>query len=367
MRLTQPALLFAIGSVQALEVTQLPIKNYRDQVYLVPLKIENQEFQAVLDTGSSDTWLASSRFKCATAQCNFGPGYTKSPAFAAIPGQKFSISYASESVSGVMGTETISLGNVTMKGQSIGVVDRGSWKGDGLSSGLMGLAFPSGSSTLYGYKGVGGKYSPIFNTMQKQGLVAPLFSIALNRIDEGPGALTFGGLPTGLIKFEKKFATTKMQYLTFGNGDPDKKPVGDTDPRLYRMTIDELSYGGKTTGKMQINVDSGTAFSTVPKDVARAFNAGWVPKARFDRALGWAVDCNAKAPKFGVKINGVTFNVSSKDLIIPPEQEGSSACSSAVQEGTFPGSYLLGASFLRNVVAVFDVGKMEMRFANRIR
>lgn len=353
------------------------IKNYIDQVYLTPITIGSQEFLSLIDTGSSDTWVVESGLVCtmpktaanAAGECGFGPAYKRSSTFSASGNEKFSISYSSESASGVMGTETMTLGGITVKDQKFALINSARWRGDGSSSGLIGLAFPSNSATwpLMGEKK---DYSPIFTTMYKEGLVAPYFSLALNRQKEGPGALALGGLPGAPIKYNNTWAKSPMQYLTFGDDDPTKKPYGDDDYRLYRLSIDGFSIGSSSvnTKKVRASVDSGTAAMLLPTDSAKAFNSQWQPAATYNRSTGWVVPCNAKAPKFGVKIGGVMLWIDSEDLMTPhePGMPGN-LCASAVQQSSFPGSEIMGSSFLKNVVAVFDVGGAELRFARRIR
>ncbi|TLD39420.1 putative aspartic-type endopeptidase [Venturia nashicola] len=361
------------------------IKNWIDQVYMTPVTIGGQEFFAAVDTGSSDTWVIQEGYKCtmpqtagnAAGECGFGKAYKKSPTFASAGNEIFSINYPSESVSGVMGTETITLGNITVKDQKLALVDTARWRGDGTSSGLIGLAFPSNSAT---WDITGGKndYSPIFTTMHKQNLVAPYFSLALNRRSEAPGILALGGLPGGNIKYNTTWAKTPMQYLTFSNDDATKKPFGDFDYRLYRTSIESFTIGNQPSvqpsakdgavAETQVSIDSGTAAMLLPSDIAESFNAQWEPPATFEGSAGWVVDCTAKAPKFGVKIGGVMLYVDSEDLMTPhePGMPGTK-CGSAVQQAGPPGSGMLGSTFLKSVVAVFDVGGAQLRFAQRIR
>ena len=73
------------------------------------------------------------------------------------------------------------------------------------------------------------------------------------------------------------------------------------------------------------------------------------------------MDCAARAPAFGVKIGGRNFVVNPKDMI--QKDAASGACLSAIQDGGATGPFILGDVFLNNVVAVFDVGAAQMRFA----
>lgn len=350
-------------------------------MYLTAIKFGNQQFYSVIDTGSSDTWIIDAGFRCTiprTAQpgpnnCGFGPGYKKTSTFSQNkPAQKFSISYSGEHVEGIAGTETVTFGNIPVLNQQVAVVNSGVWKGDGISSGLIGLAFPSNSAVWTEMAASREPYSPIFTSMYRKGLVAPYFSIALNRGNESPGVLALGGLPGAPIRYSNKFARAPFQYLTFGDSDPSKKPAGDFDYRLYRITIDGFSVNAQPSSvdkkRAQVSVDSGTAVLVLPSDVAKAFNAGWKPAAQYDRIQGWRVECTAKPPKFGVKLNGTTFWIDGMDLVVPREPGApGSLCSSGVQEAKWPGGAMLGSIFLKNVLAVFDIGAAELRFADRLR
>jgi hypothetical protein len=367
-------------------VTNFEIKNYRDQVHMTKIKLGTQEFLAAIDTGSSDTWVAETGYKCnnikAMGGCMFGPTYNKSPTFAST-NSAFWTSLGQESAEGVMGTETVTLGGITVKNQSVAIVNKAVWRGDGLSSGLVGLGFASNSATqLLPKPGV--IYSPIFTSMHRQGLIQPYFSLALNRMNEGPGSISFGALPTAPIRYSSTFVSAPLQkdlkYMRGGDQPcgavPDilrKTPCKEIDFHTYTIIVEGLSISSQPSfaaKKMNMVVDSGTPHMTFAQDIAKAFNAGWTPAAKFDqREQSWLIECTAKPPTFGVKINGTTFSVDAKDLVIPNEKGTPGApCTSAVQAGPPWGGGLLGAVFLKNVVAVFDVGpKAEMRFAARVR
>jgi hypothetical protein len=123
--------------------------------------LDGQRFSLVIDTGSSDTWVAATGFQCLdpntyatlpTAQCGFGPFYNRaaSTTFKSI-NHDFEVDYAGgEFLEGIMGTERFGIGGVSQGqtpyitiNQTIGVVNDGYWTGDGISSGLMGLAYPA--------------------------------------------------------------------------------------------------------------------------------------------------------------------------------------------------------------------------------
>lgn len=119
--------------------------------YATPITIGDQTFEVIVDTGSSDTWVVETGFACTNFEtgkkasesvCAFGPYYTTDSTFKKTSGETFSIEYGDgESLTGIIGTETVELAGVTVTGQTIAVVTAASWEGDGTTSGLTGLAY----------------------------------------------------------------------------------------------------------------------------------------------------------------------------------------------------------------------------------
>ena len=119
---------------------------------MTTIRLGGKEFVLVIDTGSSDTWVASTNFQCEhrltrmripLSRCNIGALYEESsPSLIPLPGRNFSVAYTDgEFLSGMLASETVEVGGLRAR-QAIGVVEKGWWIGDGRSSGLMGLAYP---------------------------------------------------------------------------------------------------------------------------------------------------------------------------------------------------------------------------------
>lgn len=117
-----------------------------------------------------------------TAQCGFGPtfDFKKSKTFAAIKNENFNISYGDgEFLTGSVGSETITIGGLTAKKQTMGLVNFAAWNGDGINSGLLGLAYPSLTSVYNGSdpnadsRASSLPYDPFFYTAVKQGTTRP--------------------------------------------------------------------------------------------------------------------------------------------------------------------------------------------------
>lgn len=106
-----------------------------------------------------------------------------------------------------------------------------------------------------------------------------------------------------------------------------------------------------------------------PTSVANAVNNAFDPPATYsDDDAAYVVDCNATAPAHGVTINGTTFIINALDMILNTgtDDDGNTICTSGINDGgddIISDLYVLGDTFQKNAVIVFDVGASEMRFA----
>lgn len=112
----------------------------------------NETFEVIVDTGSSDTWVAQTGFSCADvetgdplpeSECAFGTTYNLSSTFTEIPDENFNITYGDgEFLTGIFGFDNITLAGISVN-QTVAVVNFAAWDGDGTSSGLVGFAYPA--------------------------------------------------------------------------------------------------------------------------------------------------------------------------------------------------------------------------------
>jgi uncharacterized membrane protein len=111
-----------------------------------------QTFVSIVDTGSSDTWIAESGFQCVNistdaalpeADCAFGPTFTLDSTFTQIPDENFNITYGSgEFLTGIVGYEDVTIAGIQVR-QEVALVNSAAWEGDGTTSGLTGFAYPA--------------------------------------------------------------------------------------------------------------------------------------------------------------------------------------------------------------------------------
>ncbi|PYH90947.1 acid protease [Aspergillus ellipticus CBS 707.79] len=345
--------------------------------FATEITIGTSTFDVIVDTGSSDTWVVEKDFTCidldtgsktTESECDFGSTWTVDSNFKEISGEIFDIEYGDgEYLSGVMGTESVTLAGITVSSQEIGVVTSAAWEGDGTTSGLTGLAYPSLTSayTDNSYEQV--EYNGIITSMWKDDLIEPYFSLAISRDVSGDaGYLAIGGLPP--VNYTGDFVSTDI-LVTNIEGYPDSYD-------FYTINIDSMTLNGETLSgaggdDIQYIVDSGTTLNYVPTAVSEKINAAFSPAATYSEDEGaYIVDCDATAPTHGVTIGGTTFYINALDLILEAgtDENGETICISGVVDGgsdTSEDLYILGDTFQKNVVTVFDIGAVELKFAAR--
>jgi hypothetical protein len=334
--------------------------------FLVEMEWDGTKVLAIFDTGSSDTWLIQSGFQCVDSAgknqtqetCAFGPTFNGTFNGGTIPNQNFRIAYGDgEFVNGLMGYEDITIAGVTVPKQEAALGTYAYWNGDATSSGLIGFSYPLLTSAFPGNDPSQDRaplnYNPFFTTAYKNNLVASMFSLAIERGPTAGGYLALGGLPP--VDFEPEWATTPIQALSL---------VSETQLSFYTITVDSYSFGNLSTAPSQAIVDSGTTLLYAPGAVAAGLANSFTPPGKLIENQGaYFADCNATAPEFNVKIAGKDFKIQAADLIYQDVRDPASGmCLLGVQDGG-EGPYILGDVFLQNVVAVFDVGAAQMRFA----
>ncbi|KAF4635439.1 hypothetical protein G7Y89_g2651 [Cudoniella acicularis] len=355
------------------------------------LNFGNKDFEVIVDTGSSDTWIAASNFQCLDIfsdplprdLCGFGPTFDKNrSSFEEIPNENFNIQYGDGSaLVGIVGYEKLSIAGITLSKQEIAVVEDAIYSGDGVTSGLMGLSYPTLTSAFNGTDPNGDfgntgrlQYAPIITSMIQQGSISPVFSLAIERgpVNASAGVIAFGGIPH--IHVESPYVSTPIQMTSI-----DFFGTNITTPtyQFYSIYPDAFVYGPPSksdhtapnvtsynSSQILHIVDSGTSLNLLPGDLADAVAAQFNPPAVYDPTTGtYVVPCNAEAPYFGVQISGQILYLNPKDMTY----ELGGVCKSTIANAgpAGEGTFILGDPFFRNVVAVFDIGAEVMRFASR--
>ncbi|KAL4915686.1 aspartic peptidase domain-containing protein [Aspergillus aurantiobrunneus] len=360
-------------------------------VFDVQATVGGQSFDLLVDSGSSDLYVMESGFTCIHKEtglelteedCDYDVGrtYDVSDTYEEIPNQIFGITYGAGTASGRMAFEEVSIAGVTVPRQRVGIANVSTPMGDGVSSGLVGLGYPALTSahpdnitdnSTYWYYRL--PYKPLLFNMWEQGLIEePYFAHVLSRHslnESGPvfgGYLSFGELPP--VAHEDTWAVAPVEIMT-------NIPLNYTSYQRTRSywattlnaTID-ATRNNTASAPFQAFFDSGNPLSYLPARIADPLNQLFSPPGVYRKELeAYVVDCNAKAPSnFTFQLGGQVFTHDPADLIQKlPEGVCISAIGNSDEIRLLDDLQLnvIGVSFLKTVVSVFDIGKNEMRFS----
>jgi hypothetical protein len=371
-------------------------------IYDVEVQFGNQSFMLLVDTGSSDTWVLETGYQCINssnnlvqpqANCNYASAYNLSSSFQAKDNQTFGVKYGTGIAMGTVGYEDLTMGGIKVTNQTVGIVNSTNDRGDGLQSGLLGLAYPQLTSAHPGLNYPNDSliinrdiYDPFLQTMYKQGLVEPWFSLALERLPANTstgdgGYMGLGKLPP--VGHSDEWTTVPVEI---SKSIPEALYNGKPVRTWWTLTIDAVTWGPANASSkasssstllttnttinstaFQAVVDSGNPNIVLPLDLAEKINAAFDPPAAYNKARdAFVVDCDAKAPALGVVIDGKTFWHDQRDLIVWAKDGVCTSGVGATKTVLGIDVHFLGDVFLKNVVSVYDFGKNEMSFAARV-
>ncbi|KAL2067693.1 hypothetical protein VTL71DRAFT_15789 [Oculimacula yallundae] len=397
------------------------------QAWYTAIQVGGKTYQVTVDTGSSDTWLATPTFSCiadnkssvSQSFCDFGPLYKPGPEFSPIEIVNLNLYYGKGYVKGSFGMTKVSVGGITVN-QQLAIVKEAGWISDGISSGMMGLSYPSITLAFSGANYSAGEpdystqipYSPLFTTMWKEHKIPPTFSIAIGRPTSntaaGPrtnnnspgGYLAFGGLPpvstagkwaradieaaiNGSWTVPSSLPWPQIQFYTItpdaflytttpAHLAPVWKPLNTTFP-----TSPSTSSSSSSPQKFQVLIDSGYTNTWLPTSIASHVASLFDPPAVLNPSGSglsnqYSVRCDAKVPQIAIKIGGVILPWDKKDLIFPDyfneTLDVEKGCISGVANGgdeLIDAPYTFGDSWMRSNLVVHDVGRGEIRIKSR--
>lgn len=271
------------------------------------------------------------------------------------------------------GLEDMEFANVKITQQEFGIVARAAWSGDGTTSGLMGLAY-MGLTSSQDANGDSHPYSPIMQSLFAQNSIPDMFSIALQRDSKGtspPSYLALGGLPD--VPHDPTFYNTSIDAMMIAANDAEFIAY-TIDINGYAVSSDyNAQFSSPTNSNQKVTpllspnvqsiVDSGSSMCYVPDQVCESLIAAFSPPGQFDQENGiYTVPCTSRVPLFGVSIANKVFFLDPEDIVGQAVDERN--CILGVQSNG-GSTNVLGDSFLHNVLAVFDLGNAQMRFAVR--
>lgn len=304
-----------------------------DNSYFVEVQFgsKGKELHMLIDTGASATWVMGSN--CDTEACSKHESFGADDSDTFEQSDKsFSVSYGSGHVKGKLASDTVSLAGMGFTYQ-FGVADQTS---DDFSyfafDGILGLAMNNGATENF------------LQAMDDADEVdANVFGISLHRAADGSndGEIKFGSPNEARYKGD-------ITYTSTGSKGDD-----------WAIPLDDAAYDGKSAGVGGVlaHIDTGTTYIFGSKELVKSFHSV-IPGASSSDGTTYKVPCDSQAP-LTFTFSGVDFEVSSKDWISPPHDDGS--CTSNIYgEEVVKGSWLLGSAFLKNVYTIFDKDKKRI-------
>ncbi|KAK4032754.1 vacuolar protease [Parachaetomium inaequale] len=311
----------------------VPISNFMNAQYFSEITIGNppQTFKVVLDTGSSNLWVPS--VECGSIACYLHSKYDSSASSSyKANGTTFEIRYGSGSLSGFVSQDTMTIGDITIKGQDFAEAtsEPGLAFAFGRFDGILGLGYDTIS--------VNGIVPPFYKMLEQKLIDEPVFAFYLADSD-GESEVVFGGVDKD--KYKGKITTIPLRRKAYWEVDFDAIAYGDDTAEL------------ENTG---VILDTGTSLIALPSQLAEMLNAQIGAKKNY--AGQYAIDCAKRD-----SLKDVTFNLAGQNFTLGPYDyvlEVSGSCISTFMGMDFPAPTgplaILGDAFLRRYYSIYDLG-----------
>ncbi|KAI0719301.1 acid protease [Cerioporus squamosus] len=355
----------ATGAPVTTNSTIVPVVLASDkQTYYALSTVGNVSLQLSLDTASADVWVVSSQ--CTSSACNL-PKYPlsfQSSTFVPVNNNQtsFSISFADTTgAQGFVARESVSVGNLTVPQQAIGLATSSNVTFSDEVSGVLGLGFPRLSTISQTVANA----TPFFaNLSESGGLDYPLFGLSLTR--DSDGTLTFGAIDGSIV--------ANRSLIEWNEVVPFAPFIGSNDNSSsylqWAVVLDGISVNGtaitpeptypvQTMNTSLALIDVGTAGIFGPyQDVARIFSM--IDSARLvdDTTGQYVVPCDTQET-MAFTFGGQNFTLQPTDYLIGPASGNPNLCLSwprALPPSSDGIDWQIGSPFLRTVYSIFSFG-----------
>ncbi|EJD47023.1 acid protease [Auricularia subglabra TFB-10046 SS5] len=336
-------------------VVTLPITDLGlDTTYYAQVSIGTppQPFNVILDTGSSDLWVLSP--DCRTRGCLNGPSFdsTASSSFA-TQNDPLQISYGSGDVAGTIAQDTVAIGDLSVSGQTFGLIDEvDADLVGGDIGGLMGLGFQAIAAT---------RSPPLWQNLLEAGqLDAPIMGFALTRnldnaqssTETNPGGtFTLGGIDNSLF-------TGEIDYVSL------------VSPAFWTLPIRSLTVNGADVPmNSQFGaIDTGTTLIGAPSAIVQQIYSqiGGAPGTGQLNGL-WTFDCTSDVI-IEMNFGSQTWRIDPRDFAV--QQVSRTQCIGGFIDLDLGGSgnaptFIVGDTFLKGVYSVYRFDPPAVGFACR--
>ncbi|EPQ51649.1 acid protease [Gloeophyllum trabeum ATCC 11539] len=324
-------------------------------------------YNVILDTGSSDLWLASS--SCSGCASSSGGGPT-SAASNSIPlfdpassstfknlTTPFAIQYASGQATGTLGQDTVQVAGFQVSDQTFGVCDTANGVLSSPLSGLMGLAWQSLASS---------KATPVWQTLAASGQWdSGVMGFFLTRFgnDSHAKELEPGG------QFSMGYVNDSLY-----TGSIDYQNVPSDQVAYWTLPVTSLTVQGKsislpTSGSNQYAaIDTGTTLIGGPSDLVQSLysNIDGAQAGTGSWEGYWFYPCSTSVSS-SISFGGPSWSISPDDFEHTQVDSSGTQCVGAffeVNTGDNTPGWIVGDAFLKNVYTAFRYSPPSVGFAS---
>ncbi|KDN44125.1 acid protease [Tilletiaria anomala UBC 951] len=326
-----------------------------------------QSMALVLDTGSSDLWVATS--ECSSNTCSSLSKFSMSNSSTyQSSSQVFSITYGSGAVTGHMAGDTITLGDYTVYSQSFAVAQQVAQ--DTISapaSGIMGLGFQELSTA-----GV----TPWWEVLAKEGVLETnAFTFQLTRTSASSssssstssdssttktagGVFTIGAIDTDQYSGTINYVSIPSQYQSYG---------------YWSIMLDSYALGGGSSTSIDsiACIDTGTTLIATTYTFAASLYEQISGSKSLEETYGeeglYAFPCDSTV-SLTLSFGGVRYTMDGADFNAGAVDSKGEYCLGAVFGSSNGGSstpaFIIGDAFLKSWFSVFDYDKKAVGFAS---
>jgi len=299
-----------------------------------------QSFKVVLDTGSSNLWIPST--KCTSIACFLHSKYdSQSSETYKSNGTGIEIHYGSGSMEGFVSNDVFSMGDLTVRRMDFAEATKepGLAFAFGKFDGILGLAYDTIA--------VSHVVPPFYYLLNEGVLDEPVFAFRMGRSEEDGGEATFGGIDHSAYKGKLVYAPVRRK--AYWEVELNKIGFGDDDLEL------------ENTGAA---IDTGTSLIALPTDIAEMLNTQIGAKKSWNGQ--YTVDCSKvpDLPDLTFYFGGKPYPLKGTDYVL--NMQGTCVSAFTGMDINLPGGgsiWIVGDVFLRRYYTVYDLGRNAVGFA----
>jgi saccharopepsin len=329
------------GSVVANGGHGVPLTNFMNAQYYTEISLGTpaQTFKVILDTGSSNLWVPST--KCTSIACFLHTKYDSSSSSSyKANGTTFAIQYGSGSMEGFVSNDVLKIGDLAIQNQDFAEATKepGLAFAFGKFDGILGLAYDTIS--------VNHITPPFYNMVNQKLIDQPVFSFRLGGSEDDGGEAVFGGIDnsayTGKINYvplrRKAYWEVELEQVTFGDD------------------VLELENTGAA-------IDTGTSLIVLPTDIAEMINAQIGATRSWNGQYTLPCDKVPSLPELSLYFGGKAYPLSGSDYTL--NVQGTCISAFTGMDLNLPGGslWIIGDAFLRRYFTVYDLGRNAVGFA----